>query len=290
MPRTEQSRSDGAAEAASALKIRLKLTLRASGLSTSLSPQVKVEIVAESDLGSHQRASMMESLPIVLVPGLMSSPRLYSEQIVPLWRFGPVTVADHTRDDSVAAIARRVISTSPPRFVLMGLSMGGYIAFELMRQAPERVVKLALLDTTARPDTAEKGTQRRAQIELAENGRYAEIPNILFPRWVHPSRRKDKALQRTVRQMAEETGAQAFIRQQTAIMNRPDSRPGLAAIICPTLVLVGDHDEPTPPDQAAELAHAIPHARLVIVPESGHLSTLEQPELVTRALVEFLEG
>jgi pimeloyl-ACP methyl ester carboxylesterase len=90
--------------------------------------------------------------------------------------------------------------------------------------------------------------------------------------------------------MAEETGAQAFVREQTAIINRPDSRPGLAAITCPTLALVGDHDEATPPDRAAEIADAIPHVRLVIVPESGHLSTLEQPELVTRALVGFLEG
>jgi pimeloyl-ACP methyl ester carboxylesterase len=233
---------------------------------------------------------MTEPIPIVLIPGLFSSPRLYADQISPLWRYGPVTLADHTRDDSMAAIARRILSTAPPRFALAGLSMGGYIAFEVMRQAPERVVKLALLDTAAHPDTAEQATLRCAQIELARNGRYSEIPEALFPRLVHPSRHNDEALRQTVRLMAEETGAEAFIRQQTAIMNRPDSRPGLGAIACPTLVLVGDHDELTPPDRAREIAGAIGHARLVVVPDSGHLSTLEQPQRATQALVEWLEG
>lgn len=232
---------------------------------------------------------MTEPIPIVLIPGLFASPRLYAEQISPLWRFGPVTVADHRRDDSVAAIARRILSTAPPRFALAGLSMGGYIAFEVMRQAPERVIKLALLDTAAHPDTAEQIAVRRTQIELAQSGRYMEVPLALFPRLVHPSRHADEALRQTVRLMAEETGPEAFIRQETAIMNRPDSRPGLGEIACPTLVLVGDGDELTPPDRAREIAGAIARARLVVVPDSGHLSTLEQPERVTRALLEWLE-
>src|ERR1044071_8920922 len=95
---------------------------------------------------------MAESLPIVLVPGLNCSPRLYAAQMPALWRFGPVTVADHTRDDTMAAIAARILGAAPPRFALAGLSMGGYIALEIMRQAAERVKRLALLDTGARDD------------------------------------------------------------------------------------------------------------------------------------------
>ena len=231
-----------------------------------------------------------DSLPSVLIPGLLCTPRLYAEQLPELWRFGPVTVADHTRDDSVAGIARRVLATAPRRFALVGLSMGGYTAFEIMRAAPERVVRLALLDTSARADTPEQSERRRAQMALAQAGRFAEVLEPLFFSWVHRSRRTDGQLRQIVWRMAEETGPEAFVRQQTAIMTRPDSRPGLAAIRCPTLVLVGDGDEATPPDRAAEIANGIAGARLVTVPESGHLSTLEQPQHVTRALLEWLAG
>jgi pimeloyl-ACP methyl ester carboxylesterase len=232
--------------------------------------------------------SLPEPLPIVLVPGLLATARLYAEQIPELWRLGPVTVAVHTRDDSMSAIARRILSAAPPRFALAGLSMGGYIAFEMMRQAPARVARLVLLDTSARPDVSEQTEQRRAQIELARRGRLAEVSDVLFPRLVHASRRDDEVLRRTVRQMAEEVGPEAFVRQQTAIMGRGDSRPGLGAIRCPTLVIVGDGDQLTPPERAAEIAGQIPGARLETVPGSGHLSTLEQPRAVTEALTRFL--
>lgn len=232
---------------------------------------------------------MVESLPVVLIPGLLCSPRLYAEQLPALWRFGPVMIADHTRDDSVAGIARRVLAAAPPRFALVGLSMGGYTAFEVMRASPGRVARLALLDTSARADTPEQSDRRRAQIALAQRGRFGEVLDPLFLSWAHRSRRNDPALRRVVQLMAEETGPEAFVRQQTAIMTRPDSRPDLAAIRCPTLVLVGDGDEATPPDRAAEIADGIASARLVSVPECGHLSALEQPSHVTRALVEWLE-
>jgi len=231
---------------------------------------------------------MAEALPIVLVPGLTCSARLYAEQIPALWRFGPVMVADHTRDDSMAAIARRILTAAPPRFALAGLSMGGYIAFEIMRQAPERVAKLALLDTDARVETPEQTERRKAPIALAKSGRYAEVPDIAFPLYVHRSRHNDTALKQLVRMMAQETGIEAFLRQQQAIMSRPDSRPGLAAIKCPTLVLVGDGDEATLPELAREIAAAIAGARLAIIADCGHLSTLEQPERVTAALVDAM--
>ena len=229
-------------------------------------------------------------LPIVLIPGLTCSARLYAEQIPALWHFGPVTIADHTRDDSMAAIARRILAAAPPRFALAGLSMGGYIAFEIMRQAAERVAKLALLDTGARGDTPEQTERRKVVIALANSGRYADVTDIAFPVYVHRNRHNDEALKRTVRTMAEETGPEAFLRQQRAIIGRPDSRPGLGAITCPTLVLVGEGDEATPPDLAREIAAGISGSRLVMIPDSGHLSTLERPQAVTAALVEWMNA
>jgi len=229
------------------------------------------------------------ALPIVLVPGLLASPRLYAEQIPELWRLGPVTVATHTRDDSMGAIARRILASAPKRFALAGLSMGGYICFEILRQAPERVATLVLLDTSSRPDSPEQSEQRRSQIELARGGRLDEVAETLFPRLVHARRWGDESLRRTWRAMVREVGAEGFVNQQTAIMGRPDSRPGLAAIRCPTLVIVGDGDLLTPPERAEEIAKGIPGARLAVIRDSGHLSTLEQPAAVTKSLVQFLD-
>ena len=229
-----------------------------------------------------------DGLPIVLIPGLTCTARLYAEQVPALWQFGPVTIADHRRDDNMAAIARRILANAPPRFALAGLSMGGYIAFEIMRQAAGRVAKLALLDTGARADTAEQTERRKVVIALAKSGRYAEIPDLAFPIYVHRNRHGDEALKQIVRTMAEATGVEAFLRQQQAIIGRPDSRPGLAAISCPTLVLVGEGDEATPPELAREIAAGIPGSRLVVILDSGHLSTLEQPDEVTKTLVEWM--
>jgi pimeloyl-ACP methyl ester carboxylesterase len=233
-------------------------------------------------------ASVVNSLPIVLVPGLNCSARLYADQIPALWQFGPVTVADHRRDGSMAAIAGRVLAAAPPRFALAGLSMGGYIAFEILRQAPDRVAKLALLDTGAGAEVPERTAQRKPLMQLAQQGRFADITDDQFPLLAYRKRHGDAALKATVRAMNEETGPEAYCRQQQAIISRPDSRPGLAAIGCPTLVLVGDDDQLTPPVLAREMAAGIPGARLVVVPECGHLSTLERPQAVTAALVDWM--
>ena len=232
--------------------------------------------------------ALADSLPIVLIPGLLATPRLYAEQIPELWRLGPVTVAVHTWDDSMTAIARRILESAPSRFALVGLSMGGYIAFELLRLAPERILKLALLDTSARPDAPEQSDQRRAQVALARSGRLGEVADLQFPRLVHRMHQGDESLRRIVRTMTEEVGVEGFARQQEAIIARADSRPSLAGIRCPTLVLVGDGDVLTPPALATEIAQGIPAARLVTVLESGHLSTLEQPRRVTAELVAHL--
>jgi pimeloyl-ACP methyl ester carboxylesterase len=234
--------------------------------------------------------TLSDGLPIVLVPGLNCSARLYAGQIPALWRFGPVTVADHTRDDSIPAIARRILAAAPPRFALAGLSMGGYIAFEIMRQAPQRVVKLALLDTGARPESAEQTERRQPAMERAKSGRFAEVADDAFVFFMHPDRYADMTLKALVRTMAEETGPQSYLRQQRAIIGRPDSRPILAAIACPTIVLVGEQDRGTPPELAREIAAGIPGSRLVVIPECGHLSTVERPEAVTKTLVEWMNA
>lgn len=231
-----------------------------------------------------------EPLPIILVPGLNCSARLYAEQIPVLWQFGPVTVADHRRDNSMAAIARRILAGAPPRFAVAGLSMGGYIAFEIVRQAPGRVAKLALLDTGPGAEVPERTAQRKPLIQLAQQGRFVEVTEDQFPWLVHRKRHSDATLKAAVRAMNEDTGPEAYIRQQQAIMARPDSRPGLKAIDCPTLVLVGDDDRLTPPELSHEMAKAIPGAHLVVVSDSGHLSTMEQPQAVNVALVEWLKS
>ncbi len=228
------------------------------------------------------------ALPVVLVPGLTCTPRLYAPQLPALWPFGLVMVADHRRDTDMAAIAARVLADAPPRFALAGLSMGGYIAFAMLRLAPERIVKLALLDTNARADTPEQTAGRKTQIALAQAGRYGEIPAQAIPRYLLKRNQNDPVVSSIVRQMIAETGAEAFVRQQTAIMTRPDSRPMLSSIRCPTLVLVGDTDIATPPEVNKEMADAIPGATYVVVPDCAHLSTLEQPEAVNAALAEWL--
>jgi pimeloyl-ACP methyl ester carboxylesterase len=188
------------------------------------------------------------------------------------------------------AIARRILEAAPPRFALIGLSMGGYIAFELLRQAPDRIARLALLDTSARPDLPEQTANRRTQIKWAEQGRFGEVVELVFPRVVHRDRRDDPRLLEIVKLMADDTGPEAFIRQQTAIIGRVDSRPGLGEIRCPTLVLVGEGDELTPPELAREIAAGIPRAQLVTIAGAGHSSTIERPAEVTRALVDALRG
>ena len=207
-----------------------------------------------------------------------------------LWSFGAVVVADHRRDDTLAAIVTRLLKNAPPKFALVGLSMGGYIAFEVLRQAPERVAKLALLDTGSRADDDARRAVRDNQVAMARSGRMTEVFEMLWQVWVHPSRFADAELKREVEAMGQETGVDAFARQQAALKSRPDSRAGLGTIRCPTLVLVGDSDQSTPPELSREIAAGILGSRLVVVPQCGHLSTMERPEAVNRALVEWMES
>ncbi len=200
-----------------------------------------------------------------------------------------VRIGDHTQAESIAAIAADILAKAPDRFALAGLSMGGYVAFEIMRQAPERVSKLALLDTLAIADTPERRQGRRDLIALAERHGLDSVMEKLLPLFIHPDRLDDAALVATVQGMARDTGLAAFKRQQAAIMTRSDSRPTLAQIRCPTLLLVGRDDMLTPVAAHEEMAAAIPGSRLAIIENCGHLSTLERPEAVNAALLQWLQ-
>jgi pimeloyl-ACP methyl ester carboxylesterase len=231
---------------------------------------------------------MDNTMPILLVPGLAGSPRIYAPVVSAMWRLGPVTVANHIRDDNMGAIARRILAEAPPRFALAGHSMGGYIAFEIMRQAPDRVAKLALINTQARPDTLEATARRRGQIARAQAGEYHAVLGDLFLGFVHPSRHGDGSLRQLVHDMGDDIGADAFVRQQTAVISRADSRPTLAWIKCPTLVLTGDEDNTIPNLLSVEMAEGIHGAKLTILSHCGHLPQAEQPQATADALVEWL--
>jgi pimeloyl-ACP methyl ester carboxylesterase len=228
------------------------------------------------------------STPIVLVPGLLCTAEVFAPQIPALWPSGPVTVASTLEGATIAELASRILAAAPPRFALAGISMGGYICLELMRLAPQRVTRLALLDTSALPDTPEQSRDRRALVDKVRSGDSEAILVGALTAVLHPAHQDDAALRAINVRMARTIGAEGFARQTEAVIARADSRPSLSAISVPTLVLVGDRDPLTPPELAEELAGAIAGARLVVVPECGHGSTLEQPRAVNRALVDWL--
>lgn len=227
--------------------------------------------------------------PLVLMPGLLCNDALWRHQIDTLADVAEVTVADMSRDESLKGMAERMLAAAPERFALAGLSMGGYAAFEVMRLAPQRVERLALLDTSARADTEERRDERLKAMNLVERGNFQGMTRKLLPWFVHEDRVDDERLMSIIKKSAQDVGNEAFIRQQTAIMGRPDSRADLARIACPTLVLCGRQDRMTPPALHDEMAAEIPGARLVVVEDCGHLAPLEQPHAVSAVLRYWLQ-
>lgn len=232
----------------------------------------------------------MARTPIVFVPGLLCSAEIFGPQIAALWPYGPVHVASTLEGSTIAEIASSILAAAPPSFALVGLSMGGMISLEIMRQAPERVKKLALLDTSARPDTPAQTELRRASIAQAKAGDFAATLEQALKVGLRPAVWNNPELRQLYRRMGMTIGPESFSRHQEALIARIDSRPSLSRIDAPTLVLVGDIDQLNPPDRAKEIAAAIPGARLVEIPECGHGSTLDQPEAVTHALIQWLTG
>ncbi|MDD2869173.1 alpha/beta fold hydrolase [Neomegalonema sp.] len=229
---------------------------------------------------------MSSPRPALFVPGLLCDAELFAAQIRDLSDLLEIQVADQGAGESVPETAAAILEKAPPSFVLAGLSMGGYLAFEILRQAPERVTRLALLDTAARADSQERREDRERQIELAGSGGFGKLVAAMTPKLVAPENRVEVGP--VFEAMAHRVGPEGFIRQTRTILSRPDSRPDLAGIRVPSLVLVGTEDALTPPELAQEMAFSIPGARLALIEGAGHLAPLERPAAVTAALRDWL--
>lgn len=230
----------------------------------------------------------MSNFPVYALPGLLDDERLWQHQAARFGERHPLVSARLTGHDSIAGLAAAALAKAPAeRFALLGLSMGGYVALEIMRQAPQRVLGLALLDTNARADSAAASAFRKSLMTQAQTDFRAVVSGIT-PRLLHPAHLADEALVKLIEDMAHSAGPDVFGRQQTAIMGRTDSRPFLSAIACPTLVLCGREDLLTPLELHEEMATAIVGAKLVVVERCGHMSALEQAQRVNDALEAWL--
>jgi pimeloyl-ACP methyl ester carboxylesterase len=229
----------------------------------------------------------MAAVPFLLIPGLNANARVYRDAVEALWPFGTVIVANHLEGEGVRGITEKILAGAPASFALAGFSFGGYLAFEILRQAPDRVVKLALIDTTARPDTPDATDIRRQRIAHVKAGKFGLVVQQSFAGSVHPDHANDEALLGIHTAMSNANGPDVYVRHQEAIIGRPDSRPELAAINVPTVIVVGEADSVTPPDAAREMHGAIAGSRLAFIPEAGHLALLEQSGAVTAVLREW---
>jgi pimeloyl-ACP methyl ester carboxylesterase len=231
----------------------------------------------------------MAQTHLILLPGLLCDAALWRHQIEHLSDLATISVPDLTQDNTVTAMAERVLEGAPTRFALAGLSMGGYVAQEIMRLAPERVERLALVDTNARADNEAQVKARRDLIRLAEIGTFKGVTPRLLPNLIHPSRMEDPDVAGVVMDMAERVGQDAFKRQQEAILTRKDGREDLVAIRIPTLILAGRQDLLCPPKVQQEMRDKITGSRMVLVEDCGHLVSLERPYAAT-ALFRYWLG
>jgi pimeloyl-ACP methyl ester carboxylesterase len=230
---------------------------------------------------------------LILLPGLACDAELFRDQL-PAWsQRHAVKVSDaHARFDTLPAMARALLDENPGAHVWVGSSMGGMLALEIHRQAPERVLGLALLGSTARPDTPELLQLRSDAITLFEAGRMDEVlrANVMFafhPYNVGPNAR-DKQLVADYLAMIHRAGAAALVRQNRAVMARIDQRPLLHQLRCPVLLACGDADGLTPLECSQEIAAAVPQAQLVVLERCGHMLSWEQPDAVTQAVLQWL--
>jgi pimeloyl-ACP methyl ester carboxylesterase len=226
--------------------------------------------------------------PVVLIASQLLNARLWGPQVEALGRRRELIVADQAQHETMASMAAAILSQAPRRFSVVGHGMGGFVAFEILRQAPARVGRLVLMSTLASADGPAQTARREGYLRLVEAGRFEEVVEERLPLLLSPKRRSDEALVATARAMAAETGPDAFLRQQRAIMSRPDSRPFLGAIQCPTLILYGRQDGIVTLAHQEELQAGIPGAPLEILEDCGHLMTLEQPARVNALLADWL--
>lgn len=227
---------------------------------------------------------------ILFLPGLLCDDALWAHQVAAFQDTHTCVVADMTKDDSIDGMAERALAQVPETFSLVGLSMGGYTAMAVMRLASERVNRLALLDTSARADTDDRIAGRKELIQLVKDGEFEGVVENHIRSFVHPSRHADEDFMSTIRNSALNVGPDAYVRQQSAMIARPDSREMLSGVRCPTLVLCGAEDALTLPELHDEMAEIIPNANLEKIAGSGHLPTLEKPNEVNDALTRWLKN
>jgi pimeloyl-ACP methyl ester carboxylesterase len=231
---------------------------------------------------------MTDRIPLVLLPGFLDTETLWRHQVENLADIADLTIGDLTTQESIAEMASSTLALAPERFALAGLSMGGYTAFEIMRQEPERVTRLALLDTTPFGDPPERIAGRKNQLAMVREGRFDEAVAATVALKMQPEGPPKPALAEIIRTMCKTVGLEILLRQQTAMLNRADTSDVLARIKCPTLVLCGRQDQPTPPEVHEEIAASIDNAMLVVIEDCGHLAPLEQPEATTAAMRAWL--
>ena len=225
----------------------------------------------------------------ILVPPLLCSAAVYEPIIDVAWTHGSVTLADTRHDDTVVGMAARLLRDAPEEFALLGTSMGGYVALEVVRQAPDRVTALVLISTSARADTAAQRASREGQSGLVEAGEFDRLVDAAFPGVVAEQHENDQAQLDFWRGTARAVGAEVFLRQQRAVLGRADARELLPTITCPTVVIHGADDRLIPIGMGAECAAAIPGAELVVVEDAGHFLFREQPEATVAAVADLLD-
>ena len=218
----------------------------------------------------------------------LTDERLYAPQIAVLGDAFDCRVFVFRDEDSVRAMAETVLAGTPPRFTLIGLSLGGYAAFEVARLAPERLTRLALLDTRASADSQTQRAGRHADIEKVRAGGIDALIPELPSRWLLPAHAARADLVALMAAMARSIGARGQRNQQRAMLDRPDSHADLERLHLPALVLCGEEDRATPVAEHEAMAARLADSRLEIVPQCGHLSTIEQPDAVNRLLSDWL--
>jgi pimeloyl-ACP methyl ester carboxylesterase len=233
--------------------------------------------------------------PLVLLPGLLCDQAVWQGQIDALRDVASCTCMDWGRLDSITAMAELVLRSAPERFSLAGHSMGGRIAFQVVRLAPERVARLALFNTgaDAKPSGAageEEERKRRALLQVANEQGMRALAMQWLPPMMKPGRMADAALVEAIVSMIARKTPEIYQAQMLALLGRPDAKPGLTEIACPTLLLTGLEDGWSPPARHREMAAAIPNSRVVLVPDSGHMAPMEQPAAVAAAMRAWLRS
>ncbi|MCB9992637.1 MAG: alpha/beta hydrolase [Hyphomicrobiaceae bacterium] len=230
----------------------------------------------------------MQSL--VLVPGLNCTGEIYAPAMAALAQYAHLFIANVLLGATIGDMADAVLAAAPPRFALGGHSMGGYVAFEILRRAPERVTRLALVATLAAPDRPEQTAKRRQAMDLVDKGKFMAVARANVDVAMQARHAKDPAMIAFRMRMAEQVGADTYLRQQRAIIARADSRPLLTEIRVPTLVVAGADDQIMPISEVTAMAGAIPGARLEVIKDAGHFVPVEQPERFGEALNTWLES